>query len=304
MTGRASELWELAYLSESVSEDNPELVAQIRGLAPIDINGVVADNRVVGNYRDSVNLVQSVWLNVGDFTKSVVTYGKEFLDSKSLSPEQLDDIALNFSRQLLNILSMFRSLLDHSDTALSRDFGKDSEQLKVWEEAKREHYDSSFEYRFFYRLRNYAQHVRMPSLGLSFSATASSPAVSFRVDFSRDALLEEKASWSKQLAADLTSLPEKIPVFQCLDNWSRAFWSISKVLLDIQRSAAMESAERIVSYRRQFDLPDDAGRLCAFRVLKGGRSSESVSFRIHHLQERWAREVINGPDVQTEPADA
>jgi|SRR5664280_704071 len=304
MDNQQSEFWELAYVSATGLQGDQEPKTHIRGLERIDIDLFGADNRAVSNYRDSMNLVQSVWLNVQDFTKSVVLYSSQFLQTKSLDPSQLDEIALNFSLQLLNTLSMFRSLLDHSNTALSRDFGKDSKQLCTWERAKSDHYDSSFEYRFFFKLRNYAQHVRMPPLGISFSASAGEKAISFRLDFVRDALLEERESWNKQLISDLMSRPERIPVFECLDNWSRAFWSISKVLLDLRRFAAMESAERILSYRRRFDLPEDSGRLCAFRVLDDDRATKSVNFRLRDLQERWAQEVVNGPDFSPESTDA
>src|SRR5664280_2239301 len=85
MDNQQSEFWELAYVSATGLQGDQEPKTHIRGLERIDIDLFGADNRAVSNYRDSMNLVQSVWLNVQDFTKSVVLYSSQFLQTKSLN---------------------------------------------------------------------------------------------------------------------------------------------------------------------------------------------------------------------------
>jgi len=68
----------------------------------------------------------------------------------------------SLNRRLSNLLSSIRLFLDHSEFAFKRKYGKKSEEVEAFKKYASEKYDSSFSYRFVYKLRNYVQHCGIP----------------------------------------------------------------------------------------------------------------------------------------------
>ncbi len=72
-----------------------------------------------------------------------------------------------------NFLSSASALRDRSKTRLRQRYGKDSEQLAALQAAIKTAVDGSIEYRFFYHLRNYAQHHDIPLSLVPIKSTVS-----------------------------------------------------------------------------------------------------------------------------------
>lgn len=288
--------WHIAYMSAKAADEPGTRIATINAVEPLcddAYSQYVADKQAVAEYSRSETLIHSVQLNIQEFLQSVVNYAADFLETRAMEEELIDEIALNFSRQLLNVLSMFRSLLDHSSLSLSRTFGKESTQLARWQATLARIYDASFEYRFFYKLRNYSQHVGMPPMSFNFTDSADEDGIGFRLDFSRDRLLEEKESWNVQLRQDLLSKPEKIPVIDALHNWSVQFQEIARELLAIKREAAIDAAQRICGHRNRLSIPED-GNICVVRIPTFEPNPKRLNLHLDWVPERKARTVIAG----------
>lgn len=286
-------VWHLAFVVGELKEGQTEPSTSINAIKPICYESLKSDRLAIFEYHNSLKLIKSVQLNIQEFLQSVVHYAADFMESKDMGEEKFDLISLNFSRQLLNILSMFRSLLDHSDFSLSREFGKNSEQLKKWKSVQSEQYDSFFEYRLFYKLRNYCQHIGVPPMQIGYTDSADQEGISFRLDLQRDQLLEEKSIWNKQLIQDLQSAPEKIPVIDSLNNWSECFRAISRTLLEIKKEAAKGAAERVLAHRKEHDLPSDIGQLCAVFLPTVDKKPEKLDLTLSWLPESKADELLN-----------
>ncbi|MER0041585.1 hypothetical protein [Pseudomonas sp. MGal98] len=296
--------WCLAFVFGEIRDDNSEQRTVIKILETTCRESVESDKRLVSDYYNSLKLIRSVQANIQNFLEAVVHYADDFLKTQSMDEEKFDAISLNFSRLLLNILSMFRSLIDHSDFSLSRSFGKEAEQYKAWKLSQSEQYDSLFEYRLFYKLRNYCQHVGMPPMSISFSTSASEPGVSLRLDLSRDKLLEEKSSWNSQLISDLMACEEKIPVLDSLMKWGESFRALSNSLLDIKRTSALEAAHRIAGHRERLGLPNDAGQLCIMPHPGNNIDQASLKLMLHWLPEEKAKKLISGKSLFETEANA
>ncbi|HCT2507489.1 TPA: hypothetical protein OTR37_002833 [Aeromonas dhakensis] len=294
MSKLADGTWYLAFVVGELKEGESEPSTSIHALKPICYDSLESDRRVIFEYHNSLRLIKSVQLNIQEFLQSIVNYAADFLESKDMKEEKFDLISLNFSRQFLNILSMFRSLLDHSDFSLSREFGKDSSQCERWKRAQSEQYDSSFEYRLFYKLRNYSQHIGVPPMQIGYSDSIEQDGISFRLDLQRDHLLAEKSVWNKQLIKDLETSPDKIPVIDSLNNWSKCFIAISKTLLEIKREAAIEAAKRVLSHREEHGLPSDIGLLCVVLLPTENNNKEHLKLTLNWIPEKKADELLNG----------
>lgn len=90
--------------------------------------------------------------------------------------DDLADPKLYLNQKLLNILSSFRTFDDHTQHQLSLICGgKESPIYKSYSSISSTIYDEHFSYRFFYRLRNYTQHLGLPISLISFSHRGASP---------------------------------------------------------------------------------------------------------------------------------
>lgn len=118
------------------------------------------------------------------------------------------EMTLEVNRKLLNYLSSIRSFTDHIETFIKRQFGESSNFWRSYEFLKKSIYSSSFAYRFFYQLRDYAQHCGKPIECITWHAYSSYvPIVDVTILFKRDSLLEKFDSW-KATKRDLVNMPE------------------------------------------------------------------------------------------------
>jgi hypothetical protein len=284
------EVWEMGHAFADPHTGRNNLVGKGR----VAITEVRDDNASLRAFRRSSEAVRSVWLNVQDFLKSIVEYAAFFEKKRALNHEQLDAIAFDLGRRLLNILSMYRSMLDHSNKSIKRRFGEASEQWTQWEVSLNKEYDELFEYRLLERLRNYAQHVGVPPIAFQFSASAHERPVAIRIDLQRDALLEERSIWNARLLADLRECPPLIPLIETLDRWSAAFWRIAGTLQQIEKVAARNSAMRVLGRRAQYGIPEGIGEICGLCIKKAALDGASIDCRLEHINERWAYQVVYG----------
>lgn len=75
----------------------------------------------------------------------------------------LEGMTFNINRLVINFLSSIFPFLDHSRECLSNE---NPEELENFDKLTNWYYDNYFSYRFLYKLRNYAQHVGMPIVGI------------------------------------------------------------------------------------------------------------------------------------------
>jgi hypothetical protein len=285
-------IWYLTFVFGQQNDLEQEPTTVIRAFKPICFETFSSDRAAIQEYHRSLRLIKSVQLNIQEFLQSIVNHGADFLESRNMNDTKFDFVSLNLTRQLLNVLSMFRCLLDHSDFSLSREFGKDSDEYLQWKTIQAEQYDNFFEYRLFYKLRNYCQHIGVPPMHISFSDSAESEGIAFGLDIERDVLLEEASVWNTQLINDLKAASDKIPVLSCLETWSTCFRAISKELLSIRRKTAECAALRVVGYRKENDLPTDVGQLCVVLMPASKEKIEHLKLNLHWLPEKQANELL------------
>jgi hypothetical protein len=254
-----------------------------------------SDRKIVEAYFHSENLLNAVRINMFELADAVVAHGKEYMETRHMNAQKLDEISADFSRLLLNLMSMFRSLLDHTDTSLTRESGTNSTEYSRWKNCLSNEFDSVFAYRFFYKLRNYAQHVGMPPIGISFSESANEENTTLRLDLSRDLLLEEKDIWSTSIRKELELHAPQIPLLDVLDNWSVSFNRIATELLKIRSNVAKDSAERIFGLRKKLDICD-SGSICIGTQFASTNKPGALALNLHHVPEEKARFIIKLQD--------
>ncbi len=125
-------------------------------------------------------------------------------------------------RHMLNILSSFRAFLDHCDSYLCENYGKNSKERVRFKTETSRQYDTSNAYRFLSKLRNYAQHSSLPISHVNVSVKLNHPEKSFATELQlrldRDTLL----SWDRwgAITEEVSKMDKSIeilPIFEEMD---------------------------------------------------------------------------------------
>lgn len=151
------------------------------------------------------NLYKITELNLKEIFQSIIDLEKKLIGEKIFILIESDSEKLNINRFLLNYLFSFRTYVDHLETFINREFGKDSKEMNEWVILKSKIYKDNFAYRFIYKLRNYAQHCGMPIDIFEFSPTITNNnySVKISIGFDPSNLLKKFDSWGNPLKSEL-----------------------------------------------------------------------------------------------------
>jgi hypothetical protein len=168
-------------------------------------------------------------------------------DALTMDGPTLDNILLTSNRHLLNLLSSFRTYIDHSTTTLSRKHGKNSERLQRFKLACQRCYENEFSYRFLYKMRNYAQHCGMPIGPLEIESESTQDGIkhTFSAFVSKARLLADYNEWGSLLSKEISALPDNININEHVINLMRSLNYIRLVILDDDLTDLLKSAHFI-----------------------------------------------------------
>lgn len=204
-----------------------------------------------------------------------------------------EELNLKANRLFLNYLSSIRTFLDHSETFLKRVLGNDSAESKEFENSKATIYDESFAYKFFYKLRNYSQHVGLPLEGFSYSSNletfSGTRDTVVKVVFNKEILLKE-FDW-KLIKNELSVQPDKFELLPLLKEVDDYINSLSKVLRRIISKKVMSSA--IYLNEKTLHLKNTQTYVCIFSHVKQ-LPKKAVQFNAQHIPFDLIDEIING----------
>lgn len=131
---------------------------------------------------------------------------------------------IEMNRRFLNFLSITRSYLDHTQTHLTRRFRDPSDELSAFRKHTAEQFDGKFAYRFFAKLRNYAQHCGMPvhHIGFSFEGHADGKSMVARLHFAfdRDKLLMGFDGWGSIVQKDLKKADARLEALPLIEEYA------------------------------------------------------------------------------------
>jgi hypothetical protein len=227
-----------------------------------------ADARVKQFEQDQA-LFTTVLLNYDDFERTLQQCLREYISYTTVSlieQPPISDMMLGINRRILNLLSAFRTYLDHSRYNLSKRYGDRSERLQHFDMACSAAYDGSFSYRFVCELRNYVQHCGMPLGTLELKAepdkVAKKATYSLEVYFVRDSLLD-RFGWKNQLRMEIATLAAEFPIRPHMFELIGCLEQINLALLGDEFPEIVHAAEVV---QRLTILPTGkVGRSCILR---------------------------------------
>ncbi|WP_158784081.1 hypothetical protein [Pantoea sp. BAV 3049] len=203
---------------ESISDGSEvNKINEIRPLGNKEIEIYEAQRNMLMEFVNDFSLVEYVRLNYESLmellNETIIKVAKEpsFIGSY---PFKTFPFFLN--TRILNYMMSVKTLLDHMETSINRQYGEDSTEFFEFKALTGNEFDSKFSYRFMYKLRNFVQHCGMPPLSYTISKsldeTSSTLSVELIVYFIRDELIRGFSKWGALVKADLTQMDESFPI--------------------------------------------------------------------------------------------
>ncbi len=214
--------------------------------------------------------------------------------------KELEFLPRNANRLFLNFLSSARTLIDHTETYLTRKYGKESYEFKKFKTKTKELFDSSFEYRFMYKLRNYAQHCGLPITNITYTITKDeTPQKNRKIIlsplFDKNDLLEKYKEWGSLVKNDFKNLPDELSVRAIINEYYKTVEILNKVFLEIERSSLTKSINFIEDFQNKYYTQVSAMelKLCIFHNFKLDKpnSLENSEFKTFELPTELIEKV-------------
>lgn len=198
----------------------------VRDLDDEILKGLYENIATLNEFALNYQLLEFVESNFGFLLDYVETQSK-FIPKTETSEVffPFGGLVAGVNLHLLNFLSSSRTLLDHMEANIKRQFGKDSQQYIFFKKSTGVEYDNFFHYKFMYKLRNYVQHSGLPHLGYKFHVQYSNVAngrigsSTFQLFFYRDSLLKSYNEWGAVVKQELQGQPEKFNLIDIINGY-------------------------------------------------------------------------------------
>lgn len=244
----------LATIEERFPKDSTQISFE-DDLSIREYNALQNAINQINKYKSNKRLIEIVFAN-NEEIESFFKDAFQHLLKKSVSwaatkEEDMDVIFLHANRLLLNYLSSIRTYIDHSLLFLSREYGKESGQLIKFKKLLAFNFDNNFSYRFFYKLRNYAQHCGVPLDTINFDSTYDRENNKIhghlQAIFDSKKLLEDYDGWGKTLTKDLSNATESFELRALRASMNPIMFNLNYNFKKINRSRTKKAAVYIAN---------------------------------------------------------
>ncbi len=254
-------------------------ITAIRELSGEEIQEYNTASKCLFDFSKNQELYTIVLLNYDEFFETLKKCEIDYAqNARSWNLVMQTRMVLNINRRLLNYLSSIRSFLDHTETRLKEENGAESSVVKHFLGACSKEYDNVFSYRFFYKLRNYTQHLGLPVGELSLISKEDPPysnniTYQLEVKFSRDELLKFK-KWKQPLTEEIRNMDEQFDISPHVSNVMDCLNRINHVLIQDDLASIIRSAEYIDNLIAP--LKGKPVKPTIFQINEGNRPTDKI----------------------------
>lgn len=240
------------------------------------------------SFMSDQNLFYLVVLNLREFHETLIAYKNAYLNRHKGGFDNRF-YYLEINRCALNWLSSVRTYLDHTELTIKRRHG---EQSSVWDDFRQlcsDAYDQRLEYRFMYKLRNYAQHCGFPIHNIRIDVTPkesdrTQPAYALTIASSRDKLLHDFDGWGASLKSEIARMPEMIRITPMMDGMTRHLEAINSVHSSTEFGFLRPSAAVIERYIDRIPAGDGQPDLFEIDIVEDAHGKmKTIKTFVGHL---------------------
>lgn len=243
-TPRDPDLWLGQITSGGATPEVKVTFNKVRCLSETDWRGA---SDALGTVSQFLN--RNAFMFVEERYQAYVSAQSSHADRFDKSPVTFDahGIAFDLSTKLATWLLGFRLYLDHQETALKRNHGRDSLRVVRFKEQTARLFDNEPAYRLAYGLRNYT-HVAMPGslAGDKRSVDGTRDWRTFLdLRLNRDRLLHDFDGWHRFVEADLRRGPADLVVRPIMDVGQSCLREIIAAEMRADLPAALTAVESL-----------------------------------------------------------
>jgi len=261
------------------------IIGTHRGLSATEFDAFQVASMELGRFRRKRQLLELVYLNLQSYRSVMAELTSQFLANPAVTFERANSMVVRINCELLNILSAVRTFVDHAETALKREYGKEAQQVTDFKKAASGEFDGDFSYRFMSQLRNFTQHCGLPLGELRLNASSDPPSSEVRAGtlealFLRDYLLTNFDGW-KMVKEELAKMPDKFPVEPHLEQVVASVARIDNTLVRIQGADLDRHLTFLESLAKEVEhLP---GSPCVYTSITPIPGGANTNFQRIHL---------------------
>lgn len=263
----------------------------MRAVTDVEYEVYRKNRAILADFSQDHQLLRLVTESYRDFSQCVLDFGSGIVGGPDvISQECLDPALFRTNRYVLNFLGAVRTFLDHLHTKLKRSFGGGSAQLEFFKSLTAHQFDTSFSYRFLYKLRNYTQHCGMPPVKFSVEHKPGE-SVSVGLDLDVGVLLSEYDGWGSLVKADLLALDARLSVIEML---RENLLAVVNIYLDVYKEffgGRVGVSKNWLCGLLDDDYPSDQYCFMGGEV-KEVEGREELSLQIEWIPSSMVREVI------------
>lgn len=260
----------------------------LRPIASTDMESIRRALHQLGDFDACCSLWEICEANYQSVLSHQATLRPGVASNRHRMQEYMRETVQEMNRLLLNYLASFRTFVDHLETRYKRLEREGHPCLADFKKMTAACYDTSFPYRFFYRLRNYVQHCGMP---ISFMNTAEHPGpdgkatIDVSIGFDRDSLLGNYSEWSI-VKTDLQKQPQHMNLVPLLGEFRSRMQLVNLVALGLETSLAHDSFGTLYNLVNEVQKQYPNGRPFIGRLVKaeGGQSElKEIGIPLHTM---------------------
>ncbi len=273
------------------SDDGTPARLDIREIRPLTSDEYKKFKKACSNLNlinKKLDLFKLVNHNFKDYNVEKTFHFDQYIQNHQMHPAIAENIMLNLNRRVVNYLTAVKTFLDHSRTDLTHEYGKDSQQVKDFDDLTSDKFDSFFAYRFIIKLRNYVQHCGFPlgSVDIGAKQNKNDPSkVIYHMDIliNRDEILEN-FNW-KKLKPEIENLPKNFSIEACLEKMNKCIAEITFHLFQNDIDQATESSNylsNLINETQKYDgMP---GIFKLEKITSKGGNMQLEDFPIHTMK--------------------
>lgn len=212
--------------------------------------------------------------NVDSFEKYLASDHSKLIAPRNLSEIEREVAKIQLNRIFLNLLTSFRSFIDHAETSIAR---QDAKLMAAFKSAQATEYDSNDHYRLFWELRNFSQHCALPISGYKIDIVKSQNGLRFKTQLipiiNSKHLLKNWDKWKPKVREWLDSNTE-ISAKDLVHSVKECVFRIQNSFLGRDTASIKSAHDYLTEFKSKLKLQE---RSVELYLVEDGKPKEIVS---------------------------
>lgn len=237
--------WNLYYLKVINNEKKMEFE---RKFEDGELDLINECNQILGafnSFSDYYSMLNSSLQELKEYIIKVENFKYRFA-----SPIINKSVIVEINKKFINFASMFKTYLDYYEVQVKQIHGKDSKELKEFKGKCAKIFDKYFEYRFFYHLRHYCVHYKLPITKVNQNIEDKR-----RIFYIEKESLKNWNGWKSIIKPDIQNLSEDIDIKLFLTKIEKILNELNKDISYFNTSEVLGAIKIMKKYVRARETP-------------------------------------------------